>query len=186
MKRQMFAQTRRFAHALSKVLLAALLCFAAPLLAGTWVDPDTRIPWAYSETLDDGTSIRPEANLSGRIVIPAVVAGRRVTEIDSRAFANNTDLTSVTIPEGVEVIKHEAFEGCTGLTSVTLPNSLGGIWLRAFAGCTALTSIDLPDGLQTIMSEAFAGCTGLDAVTIPASVEMIHSQAFTNCGAVFV
>ena len=47
--------------------------------------------------------------------------------IDSKAFANNTTLTSVTIPNSVTSIGGGAFVGCTSLTSITIPNSVTSI-----------------------------------------------------------
>ena len=52
--------------------------------------------------------------------IPETVDGQRVTAIADNAL-RGTDLTSVTIPEGVETIGKSAFSGCKTLTSVTLP-----------------------------------------------------------------
>lgn len=47
-----------------------------------------------------------------------------MTVIGDNAFTNNTDITSVTIPEGVTKIGYRAFYGCTNLTDITIPNSV--------------------------------------------------------------
>ena len=76
---------------------------------------------------------------SGTVVIPDFVTynGKTysVTKIGSLAFASCSDLTSVTIPDGVGSIEERAFYGCISLTSVNFPNSITLIGNRAFAFC---------------------------------------------------
>ena len=45
------------------------------------------------------------------------------------------------IPEGTKEIESRAFEDCTDLTSVVIPNSVERIGNSAFSGCTALTDV---------------------------------------------
>ncbi len=59
-------------------------------------------------------------------VIPA---GGLVRRISREAFAES-DIESIVIPEGVEIIVHDAFEGCKKLKNLTLPQSL-----RSPEGC---------------------------------------------------
>lgn len=84
-------------------------------------------------------------NYSGDIVIPENVEynGKTysVTFIGIRAFRGCSDLTSVTIPNGVYAIGGFAFSDCVSLTSVTIPNSVIGIEYCAFKNCVKLTSI---------------------------------------------
>ena len=101
-----------------------------------------------------------------------------VMSIDSKAFANNTTLTSVTIPNGVTSIDGWAFVGCTSLTSITIPNSVTSIDSYTFSGCTNLTSITIPDSVTEIGWSAFEGCTSLKSITIPSSVTSIGKNAF--------
>ena len=64
-----------------------------------------------------------------------------VTGIGYQAFKNCSNLTAVTIPEGVMMLLNESFAGCTSLTKITLPSTMYAIYNYAFTGCTALTSI---------------------------------------------
>ena len=95
---------------------------------------------------------------SGSVTIPRTVEYNKitynVTSIGKSAFSGSTDMTSVTIPEGIISIGSEAFYGCTGLTSVTIPESVtsmtysvtgyvGNTWLGAFIGCTNLVSVNI-------------------------------------------
>ena len=97
------------------------------------------------------------------------------------AFADCSDLTSVTIPNSVTSIGDNAFSGCSGLTSVTIPNSVTSIGDNAFYECSSLTSVTIPNSVTSIGYEAFFGCSGLTSVTIPNSVTSIGIWAFGSC-----
>ena len=95
----------------------------------------------------------------------------------SDAFAYDTCLTSVTIPNSVTEIGWSAFEDCTGLTSITIPNSVTSIGEAAFSGCTGLTSITIPNSVTSIGWAAFSGCTGLTSVLIGNNSELSMDDA---------
>lgn len=86
--------------------------------------------------------------------------------IAERAFANNTTMTSIIIPDSVEFINYYAFTGCTSLTSITIPNSVKKIWGMAFQKCTSLTSITIPNSVTSLGNWAFEDCTNLKTITI--------------------
>ena len=71
-------------------------------------------------------------------VINKSYGGKQVSVIGEDAF-ENSNVTSVTIPEGVIRIGRGAFAGCTGLTSVTIPDSVTSIGDEAFDGYKKLT-----------------------------------------------
>lgn len=68
---------------------------------------------------------------------------KTVTYVDYAAFADCTNLSSVTIHKGFHYFRDEAFRGCTGLTSIALPSSMTSVGSRTFEGCTALESISI-------------------------------------------
>lgn len=113
------------------------------------------------------------------IVIADTYDGMPVTHIDTNAFANNTRITSVVIPNSVTEICSSAFSSCTSLQSVTIPSSVKKIGTYAFDGCTSLESITIPNGVTEICANAFNG-TGLKSITIPSSVTKLEA-AFKNC-----
>ena len=80
----------------------------------------------------------------------------------------------------LQTIDSVAFQNCTNLTSITLPDGLQTIDSGAFQNCIKLTSITLPDGLQTISGYAFENCT-LKNINIPSSVTTINGNPFINC-----
>ena len=111
----------------------------------------------YTVSGGEATVIASEIPLSGHVTIPSKLDGYPVTRIKQNAFDNCTELTSLTIPEGVTSIGNYAFYGCNKLTSVTMPSSITSIESEAFAYCTNLTNIHLPDSVISICSSAFYG-----------------------------
>ena len=53
------------------------------------------------------------------LTIPATVDGAQVVEIGEEAFMGNTTLTSIDLPNTIEVIRARAFKNCTSLSSMT-------------------------------------------------------------------
>lgn len=114
-------------------------------------------------------------------VIPAEIDGMPVTYIASDAFAERTNLESVTIPDSVVTIAGEAFQGCTSLKSVNIPDSVLYITPRTFKGCTSLETVTLGKHLINIGDGAFEDCTSLTSVVIPDTVRSIGNGAFAYC-----
>ena len=81
--------------------------------------------------------------------------------IGFRAFQKCTNLTNVTIPDGVTTIGDYAFSACTNLTNVIIPNSVITIGSSVFDWCTNLTNVTIPDGVTSIGYNAFNYCTSL-------------------------
>ena len=71
--------------------------------------------------LEDRVSLRIvsyEGNSSTVIIPQAPKEGYIVTEVGADAFAGNTSLTSITLPNTITVIGARAFKGCTNLSSM--------------------------------------------------------------------
>lgn len=113
----------------------------------------------------------------GDVVIPASLG---IVEIAANAFYNNKDVTSVIIPEGVEIIGNRAFENCENIEKIELPYSLLEIGGNAFASCLSLTEITIPGRLEIIPNWAFADCGGLKKIVFSYGVREIHHQAFCS------
>ena len=97
------------------------------------------------------------------VTVPSTLGGYTVTQIGT-VFAGNTNLVSITLSEGVEIIGPLAFSGCTNLTTVVLPDTLEAISWEAFRDCTSLKEITLPDSVMLIGERVFQGCTSLVSV----------------------
>ena len=132
--------------------------------------------------LDDGTlEITKYAGNSATYVIPGEINGKKVTEIGDSTFKGCTELTSITIPDGVIGIGNNAFSGCTSLETVTIPASVTYLGNSAFYGCTSLKSVTVPESVTYIGGYAFAECYSLKYADIPANVSGIGSSPFYNC-----
>ncbi len=106
-----------------------------------------------------------------------------VIQIDAGAFANCTNLESITLPSQLIAISSDAFNGCTNLSSINLPDNLQTIGGAAFKNCSSLTSIEIPNRVSSIGAEAFSG-SGLREVTFEEGGSKscgIYSRAFSNC-----
>ncbi len=72
------------------------------------------------------------------IVVPRYYNEKEVTIISDGALENETQITSIVIPDSVTTIEDEAFSGCTNLQTVTLPDSLEILGYNVFKNCTSL------------------------------------------------
>lgn len=159
-----------------------------------WINNNTEL----SVTSGDG--------YSGNVVIPPMVSYRgatySVTEIGEGAFSDCTTLasismpyslksigdwafncssiSSVSIPEGITILRRRVFNSCQNLTSIVFPSSLKTIDEYAFAGCSSLSTINLPDNLEALGKECFSYCPSIKNVRIPASVNNIGEGVFLN------
>ena len=116
--------------------------------------------------------------------ITSVVLPDTIEYIGECAFYYSTSLASITLPEGLTSIGYRAFQSCSGLTSVDLSGctSLASIGEMAFSGCSGLTSISLPSSLTSLTSigyDAFYGCSGLESITVEEGNPVYHSEG--NC-----
>ncbi len=103
------------------------------------------------------------------------------TNIGNGAFYNCSNLTNISIPNGVTSIGDYAFAVCSSLASITIPNSVTSIGTQAFTECIGLISITIGNGVTNIGDSAFYYCSGLTSVTIGDSVTSIGNQAFYYC-----
>ena len=103
-----------------------------------------------------------------------------VTAIES-AFGKCTGLTELVLPDSVTTIGAQAFDGCTGLEEITFSRNLTSIGYMAFSGCTGLTELVFPDSLKKIGQESFKYCSGLRAVSLGTGLTTIGRMAFDGC-----
>ena len=85
------------------------------------------------------------------LIIPDEYKGKSVTSIGENAFADCSNLTSITIPNSVTSIEMAAFADCSGLTSITIPNSVTSIENNAFDYCRSLKELNIEDG-ESVLS----------------------------------
>jgi hypothetical protein len=87
-------------------------------------------------------------------------------DIPTRAFSSCTNLSSITIPEGVTTIGYEAFAYTYKLLSLEIPLSITNIGNGAFSYCENIKELIVPSSVWSIGSNAFSGCKSLKNIDI--------------------
>ncbi len=115
------------------------------------------------------------------VIIPDMISGMNVTEINMCSFMFDSRIESVTMPPTIRRIGQSAFQSCTSLKSVLFSDKLDTIDPLAFVDCHELESVILPDSLKKIGESAFRRCSSLTVVEIPNGVTHIGYGAFCGC-----
>ena len=90
-----------------------------------------------------------------------------------------SEITSVSLPDGLTRIGKGAFEWCSSLTSITIPNSVTSIGGYAFYECSSLTSIKIEATTPpTLGSSVFEYCESLSTIYIPDNTLSAYQQAW--------
>lgn len=99
-----------------------------------------------------------DVKYTGEVIIPATVVNEgttyHVTRIGNRAFSGCSNMTLVSIPEGVTELGDNAFFQCFRLENIDLPNSLVSIGKAAFMMCESFTAFHIPRNLASIEYDA--------------------------------
>ena len=121
-------------------------------------------------------------------------------EIGNSCFSNS-QVSSISLPQGMKKLGRHVFFYCVNLTSLTLPEGMEEIGMMCFSSC-ALTSVNLPSTMVKLDScalqdnpftsinlknvkfvghQAFSMCTNLTSITSNGKLEEIDGAAFTRC-----
>ncbi len=144
------------------------------------------------------------------VEIPAEHEGKPVKAIGENAFASDSLLSSVIIPDTVKRIGAGAFASCSNLSEINIPKDIEYLGSGALDGCDALEfteygnalyfgnsdfpytilisalntdikSCNIHEDTKVIYDFAFANCTELDSVTIPSGIKQIGIDVFADC-----
>ncbi|MBQ5926954.1 MAG: leucine-rich repeat protein, partial [Clostridia bacterium] len=113
------------------------------------------------------------------------------------AFAFLTTVNSITLPNSVKIIDSQAFVNCNELTTVIIGSGVEVIRTRAFGSCVKLSNVVLGEydwntskikesSLQRIEQYAFMNCKLLSYIDIPDTVEFIGGYAFRKTALISV
>ena len=116
-----------------------------------------------------------------KVRIASEYNGLPVRNISERAFAGNTDITLVAIPDSVTGISTLAFSGCKGLITVMIPESVTSIGELAFNQCRSLASVVIPDSVTRMDPGVFTFCVNLTSAVIGNGVKIVGYRTFYGC-----
>lgn len=135
---------------------------------------------AYGVTVHQAYVVDEEyyTNGNANTYIVKEISGQLIAGSNLLSF-ENTNLSSITLPDSIEKIGLYAFFG-TKITSITLPNSVKTIEKYVFALST-LTSLTLPNSVESLGEGAFYKCNSLQTVTTGSGFTMIGMGAFQSC-----
>jgi hypothetical protein len=193
-------------------LMKKIVCFSLALImiislfSVSIVNVGAETEGNISYFVDNGEAIVDGyTGTSESLVIPSTLGDYDVKGIMNMAFSDNTNLKSITIPEGLVYIGQYAFSDCTSLSNISFPDSLEYISTNAFNNTAWLnsqpigvvyinkiayiykgpmpynTEIILKNDTVRINNDAFLDRTRLASITIPNSVKSIGDFAFYNC-----
>ncbi|MBQ2688078.1 MAG: leucine-rich repeat protein [Clostridia bacterium] len=199
---------KKFLACLMATLLLLTSFSISIATAETEGDFEYEIEIEYDESFNaiESVAITGYNGTASELVIPEEIAGLPVTVIEDNAFAENTAITSVTIPETVVKIGSWAFEECENLSEIKLPSNLeeiGGAILSNTAyeqdannwdgellyidnylinsTDQAAGDVKIKDGTKIIAAFTFSYNENITSVTIPSSVKSIGIYAFSEC-----
>ena len=96
-----------------------------------------------------------DKSFEGAMALPDHIDGIPIVEIGKWAFAGCEKITSVTLPDTVEVVGEEAFGKCSGLKELHLGEGIKKIEKYAFELCSSLRRVVLPSSLEERAPDAF-------------------------------
>ena len=150
------------------LIFILILITAAVLAHGCFAEDLSSGDYRYTILLDGTAEILNYQGTAADVAIPEAFEEVKVTSIGKQAFAYNTTLQTVSIPEGIMAIGDHAFGECTALTAASVPEGL--VWMGdgVFQGCILLEKVSLPGSLVRIGWNPFDRCNALSELELPA------------------
>lgn len=113
-----------------------------------------------------------ENNKTADMEIPSAINGTPVIGIAPKAFCDNTEIKSVTVPGTVKYIGEAAFRRCSNLASVVLSDGLKHVGSKTFDGCSSLESVVFPESVVFI-GEYVCSLSGVKNISIPGLISEV-------------
>lgn len=149
------------------ILMAVMLCAGIAvffLTGGNQKSSDT--PWFQ---IENGVLYFDESKYTGgpELTVPETVNGEWVLALGDKCFYDCDSLTTVFLPDSLQIIGDSAFADCDAIRGILIPESVNQIGAAAFQGCDGLEAICVPYTVKSIGSNAFYGCFALEHIFYP-------------------
>lgn len=132
--------------------------------------------YTYS-VLSDGTAKITKYNgTESNVTVPGELGGKTVSEIGEKAFQDNDEIESVTIPDGIKTIGTSAFADCDMLEGIEFSSTVETIGKETFRNCRGLQTVDIPSTVKKIEEKAFSACPILGTITLHEGLEKMGSR----------
>ena len=118
----------------------------------------------------------------GDVVIPAEIDGQRVWDVKNIFYECPVPVTSITLPEGFDVLNDNLISQIPDLARLTLPESLRVICRGNLQNCPALTEVTIPAGVCYIADNSFSWCEQLTSITFTGRCPLICDFTFSVLG----
>ncbi len=135
-----------------------------------------------AEELPDGSLVLTRyRGSSSRPAIPREIGGKTVSAIGDYAFAGNTTVAAITLPDSITSVGAHAFDTAVALTQIEFRADEVALGEGALANCDSLRTVTLPAAQTSLPDQLFAGSESLVNVGIPKTVTTIGEEAFAYC-----
>lgn len=128
----------------------------------------------------EGATITAYIGEKTRVCVPDTLAGRPVVSISHGAFYE-TAVRHVEIPESVRELGEGCFSGCTELRTLVVGGGVDVLPDGALESCFHLHDLTLPETMTHIGTGVFWGNMCLENVRLPAALEEIGTNNFVMC-----
>ncbi len=130
------------------------------------------------------TSFGTRAFYSSSLRTVTFASGSKLKYTGSSAF-EDSDLSNISLPEGLKDINDNAFNGCQNLTTLIIPSTVENIGSYAFA-YSGLTTIKIPSTVRWVKNAVCYGCKSLTTASVEIteanySGNDIKQEAFYDC-----
>lgn len=149
----------------------------------------------FTYTVSNGSvSIMGYTGTAEKIRVPSTIDGLPVTAIGESAFADQTDLKVLWIPDSVTTFGKELLKGCNQIFALRtpLPQTEGNAFLGYLYGATdhlrnnvselrALDYLELGGAMTELPSYALYDCNDLLVIKIPETVTTLKEYSLYRC-----
>ena len=170
---------------MKKILALLVVAVMSFVLSACNIDDEKYAPNGLAYKINDDRqtcTITGIGNCTDTVVeIPEKIGKYKVTVVGKDAFLDQTQITDISLPNGLLSIEESAFYGCHGLTEIVIPNTVTFAGVYAFGVCDNLKSIRLSSNLVEISVQLCYACKSLEEIVIPDNVKVIGDGAFAEC-----